>query len=415
VRAFGSWGRLVAHAACGGAAALLAGLALSPDSPDDFSTESLAPELVRRLEASGVRPGDVLVALMWDGEGALSLSCREPTGRIVAAESAPEGRVSNGLATLTWSPGRAPAGRYQVLVSGPPGGVSGRPTFYTCAWRAGGDVQQFSGLAPAGTPAPVVSAFTYRIASSRGTSRVVATDAVRGGLLLLGVALPWLVFARWTGWRAGAVVVALTGTAVLAAVLTQLARGMVDWVGAGARVDGLIGVAGWSLLGAALGLALGPPWRRTGLGAGFGLIAGVAVAGLRATGLAPAAALAAGGTVMGLVFGRLDLARASGTAASASASRFRLNVGGRTFTMDDGGRLTARDLPGLRARWPRRAVAAVVRHPADPSTLGMKNLTRAAWSVRLPDGSRREVGPGRAVRLQSGVWIDFGPLQGEIC
>jgi serine/threonine protein kinase len=53
-------------------------------------------------------------------------------------------------------------------------------------------------------------------------------------------------------------------------------------------------------------------------------------------------------------------------------------------------------------------LAEVVAHPNNPELLGLRNLTDHTWKVTLADGDDREVGPGKAVRLDAGTVIDFG-------
>jgi hypothetical protein len=44
----------------------------------------------------------------------------------------------------------------------------------------------------------------------------------------------------------------------------------------------------------------------------------------------------------------------------------------------------------------------------------LKNLSPAAWSATMPDGSARHIEPGRSIQLVAGVRLHFGPLEGEI-
>jgi serine/threonine protein kinase len=59
-------------------------------------------------------------------------------------------------------------------------------------------------------------------------------------------------------------------------------------------------------------------------------------------------------------------------------------------------------------------IAEVVRHPTDPNVWGLKNLTDKKWVATLPNGSLRDVQPGRSVPLATQTKINFGSVEGEI-
>ena len=59
-------------------------------------------------------------------------------------------------------------------------------------------------------------------------------------------------------------------------------------------------------------------------------------------------------------------------------------------------------------------VAAVTKHPADPSIWGLKNLSVQTWSATNAKGEVKEVFPGRSVTLALGMRINFGHAEGEI-
>ncbi len=59
-------------------------------------------------------------------------------------------------------------------------------------------------------------------------------------------------------------------------------------------------------------------------------------------------------------------------------------------------------------------VAVVTRHPSDPNIWGLQNLSTEKWSVTSPDGSVRDVAPGRSATMTKGLRINFGKIQGEI-
>lgn len=59
-------------------------------------------------------------------------------------------------------------------------------------------------------------------------------------------------------------------------------------------------------------------------------------------------------------------------------------------------------------------MAAVTKHPADPSIWGLKNLSVQTWSATNTKGEVKEVSPGRSVTLAPGMRINFGHAEGEI-
>ncbi|MEI7893122.1 MAG: hypothetical protein WCI05_08525 [Myxococcales bacterium] len=59
-------------------------------------------------------------------------------------------------------------------------------------------------------------------------------------------------------------------------------------------------------------------------------------------------------------------------------------------------------------------IAEVCPHPSRPGVLGLRNLTPDKWVVARPDGSLRDVDPGRSVLLESGTTIQFGRADGEV-
>lgn len=56
----------------------------------------------------------------------------------------------------------------------------------------------------------------------------------------------------------------------------------------------------------------------------------------------------------------------------------------------------------------------VVRHPTDPHVWGLKNCTAEKWVATMPDGTMKDVEPGRSVLLKTNVKVNFGKVEGEI-
>jgi eukaryotic-like serine/threonine-protein kinase len=56
----------------------------------------------------------------------------------------------------------------------------------------------------------------------------------------------------------------------------------------------------------------------------------------------------------------------------------------------------------------------VVPHPHNSQALGLKNVSPGNWVVTRRDSSLLNVEPGRSIRLEEGIRINFGTLEGEV-
>ena len=59
-------------------------------------------------------------------------------------------------------------------------------------------------------------------------------------------------------------------------------------------------------------------------------------------------------------------------------------------------------------------VAAVTRHPQEPSIWGLKNLCDEKWVITTADGAIKDVEPGRSTRLAVGIKVNFGKTEGKV-
>jgi hypothetical protein len=59
-------------------------------------------------------------------------------------------------------------------------------------------------------------------------------------------------------------------------------------------------------------------------------------------------------------------------------------------------------------------VAEVAKHPKNPNLWGLKNKSDIKWTCILPDGTARDVEPGKGIALVPGTKIHFGRVEGEI-
>lgn len=101
--------------------------------------------------------------------------------------------------------------------------------------------------------------------------------------------------------------------------------------------------------------------------------------------------------------------------ATRAASGFSLRLStGKTVSLADGVKFSAADIPGLQASASNNTVAEVGRNPNDPNVLGLKNLSRTAWTATVTNQNRVQVAPGRNVRIAAGTKISFGSVDAEI-
>src|SRR5262249_38048978 len=117
------------------------------------------------------------------------------------------------------------------------------------------------------------------------------------------------------------------------------------------------------------------------------------------------------------IFGSVAASTRAGPAVQAQtrpASGFSLRLSnGKTVSLADGVKLSAADIPGLQAS-AGNTVAEVGRNPNDPSVLGLRNLSRTAWTATVANQNRVQIAPGRNVRIAAGTRISFGSVDAEI-
>jgi len=61
-----------------------------------------------------------------------------------------------------------------------------------------------------------------------------------------------------------------------------------------------------------------------------------------------------------------------------------------------------------------KPVAAVSKHPQYPNVWGLQNRSETVWRVILPNGEQIIIEPGRSIRLQNNMTIDFGEVNGVL-
>lgn len=92
----------------------------------------------------------------------------------------------------------------------------------------------------------------------------------------------------------------------------------------------------------------------------------------------------------------------------------RLRVGKRVIMLNYDTRLYPHHVDDQRLYDFTQPVAEVTRHPTNPNLWGLKNLSAEKWVITLPDGTFKDVEPGRSVSLAVGTKINFGQKEGEI-
>ncbi len=79
-----------------------------------------------------------------------------------------------------------------------------------------------------------------------------------------------------------------------------------------------------------------------------------------------------------------------------------------------GARLYERQAPGTQSSRGDGIVAEVNANPSDPGVLGIKNLSNQLWQVTTDKGERRELAPGRSIRIAHGMKVQLGDLIAEV-
>jgi serine/threonine protein kinase len=94
---------------------------------------------------------------------------------------------------------------------------------------------------------------------------------------------------------------------------------------------------------------------------------------------------------------------------------FRIRIGKNVVMLNSDAKLFVQHITGSSdlAEF-SRSIAEVARHPTNPNLWGLKNLMSAKWVMTAPDGSLKDVEPGRSVPLASGTKVNFGAAEGEI-
>jgi RsiW-degrading membrane proteinase PrsW (M82 family) len=87
-----------------------------------------------------------------------------------------------------------------------------------------------------------------------------------------------------------------------------------------------------------------------------------------------------------------------------------VEIGTARVPMTLGTRLYERQAPGTKSSRGDSIVAEVNANPNDATMLGLKNLSNQIWHITTDDGDRRDLAPGRSVRIARGMRIALGDL-----
>ena len=94
---------------------------------------------------------------------------------------------------------------------------------------------------------------------------------------------------------------------------------------------------------------------------------------------------------------------------------YRIRIGRGTVMLNHDTQLFPHHVDEQKPNDFSRPVAEVAAHPANPRVWGPKNVSEQKWSFASAiDPTPMEVCPGRTVRLDSGLRINFGKLEGEV-
>jgi DNA-binding helix-hairpin-helix protein with protein kinase domain len=92
----------------------------------------------------------------------------------------------------------------------------------------------------------------------------------------------------------------------------------------------------------------------------------------------------------------------------------RLAIGSRLVMLNHDTQLFAHHLDGNKMHDFSTPQATLQRHPTDPRKWGLKNLSSRKWVATLPDGSVKDVEPGRSIALRHDTAIQFGNVEGKL-
>lgn len=93
---------------------------------------------------------------------------------------------------------------------------------------------------------------------------------------------------------------------------------------------------------------------------------------------------------------------------------YRIRLGNRIVMLNRDTELFPHHLDDHREYDFSRPLAAVTQHPTETAIWGLKNLSGETWVTTNKDGAIVSVENGRSVRLDAGVNIQFGRVEGEI-
>ena len=91
-----------------------------------------------------------------------------------------------------------------------------------------------------------------------------------------------------------------------------------------------------------------------------------------------------------------------------------LVIGEKQYPLSAGVKLDPQALGATRAGRSGAPIADVTVNPSDTSILGLRNLSVTPWNVSLPAGQTLVIQKGRSVRLDDGVRINFGGVEGRV-
>jgi hypothetical protein len=94
---------------------------------------------------------------------------------------------------------------------------------------------------------------------------------------------------------------------------------------------------------------------------------------------------------------------------------FRLHIGKSIIMLRHEAKLYPHHLAPAQDFNFEKICGEVSSHPSDPNIWGLKNCTSSKWVATMPNGTVKDIEPGRSVRLAAKTKVNFGDLEGEIC
>ncbi len=263
------------------------------------------PEFNRRLQREGAKTGDIQISLVWNNINDLDLHCVDPRGDEIffnnkRSRSGGELDVDMNVSApfsnepvenIYWSDGKAPSGKYKILVNHYKNNNATDPSSFKVALKAGKMIQEFSGKISSGDHQILVSDFVF----GNEIGSVLKADRSLLPVLVIGIWTSLLAIGLAGALTSGQnlllhkplltkrqIILILVGGVLAGLIAGSISQGIFSSL---ADYEFLIGfgrVFGWILLGATLGFGMSyvipnlPRGKSLLAGAGGGFVGALA-------------------------------------------------------------------------------------------------------------------------------------------